>query len=100
MSTALAPVDKVMLPTRGGRMQCWSATTKDGEWDLVREENEGTTWTVRHRQTRTVVDSFVPTLTDCRAYVASGQAQEDLELIQAHERGKHETERSASCPRC
>lgn len=85
MTAALAPVDKTMLPTRGGRRQCWSAVTTDKAWGFAREEDGTTSWTVTHLPTRTVVDSFVPTLTDCRAYVASGQAQADLERIQAAE---------------
>lgn len=80
--TALAPVDKQMLPSRGGRRQCWAAQTKDGTWAFAREEDETTSWTVTHLPTRTVMDSCVGTLTDCRAYVATGQAQEDLERIQ------------------
>lgn len=100
MTSALAPVDKTMLPTRGGGRQCWSATTKDKVWDFTREDEPGTPWSVKHRPTGTVVDCYVGTLTDCRAYVASGQAEADLDRIQSHERGGHETERDRACPRC
>lgn len=91
MKTAvpLAPLgEKLMLPSRNGRLQCWSATTKDGQWAFAREEDETTSWTVTHLPTRTVVDSCVGTLTDCRAYVASGQAQADLERIRAASKGE------------
>lgn len=88
------------LPTRGGGTQCWSARTTDGIWGLDREDKSGTPWSVIHLPTEIVTDSYVGTLTDCRAYVASGQALADLELIQAHLRGEHETERDTSCPKC
>jgi hypothetical protein len=88
------------LPTRGGRLQCWGARTTDGVWDFEREDLPGTPWAVTHRPTETVVDRYVGTLDDCRAYVASGQAQADLDLIRAHELGGHENERSRSCPKC
>jgi hypothetical protein len=100
MTAALAPVDKTMLPSRGGRRQCWAATTKDKTWDLAREDEPGTPWSVTHRPTGIVADSHVGTLTDCRAYVASGQALADVERIQAHERGEHETDRDKECVRC
>jgi hypothetical protein len=76
-----------MLPTRGGRLQCWAAVTKDGEWGFAREEDCGTTWTVRHMPTKTVVAEFLGSLRQCRAYVGSGGAQEDLERIQAEAKG-------------
>jgi hypothetical protein len=100
MTTALAPVDKVMLPSRSGRRECWSAVTTDGTWSFGRQELPGTPWAVVHRPTGIVVDPWVGTLDDCRAYVASGEAQRDLERIQAHERGEHENERDKACPRC
>lgn len=96
----LAPVDKAMLPSRGGRRQCWSATTKDGTWGFAREEDRTTSWTVRHLPTGTVTAEYLGSLTDCRAYVASGQALADVERIQAHERAGHEDERDKRCPRC
>jgi hypothetical protein len=84
MTAPLAPLgDKTMLPTRGGKLQCWSATTKDGEWVFAREEDETTSWTVRSLPTKTVVAEFLGSLRQCRAYVGSGEAQEDLERIQA-----------------
>jgi hypothetical protein len=100
-SAILAPVDKTrMLPTRGGGTQCWSAVTKDGTWGLDREDEAGTPWSVTHLPTGIVADRYVGTLTDCRAYVASGQALADVERIQAHQRGGHKAERDTSCPKC
>jgi hypothetical protein len=100
-AAVLAPVDKTrMLPTRGGGVQCWSAKTKDGTWGMDREDEAGTPWSVTHLPTGIVVDRYVSTLTDCRAYVASGQAEADLGLIQAHERGEHEAGRDKACPKC
>ena len=97
----LAAVEKTrMLPTRGGGVQCWSAKTTDGTWGMDREDEPGTPWAVTHLPTGIVTDRYVGTLTDCRAYVASGQATADLELIQAHDRGEHESERNTSCPKC
>jgi hypothetical protein len=97
----LAPVDKTrMLPTRGGGVQCWGAKTKDGTWSMAREDEAGTPWSVTHLPTGIVVDRYVGTLTDCRAYVASGQARADLARIQAHQRGEHKTDRDKSCPKC
>jgi hypothetical protein len=89
-----------MLPSRSGRRECWSAVTTDKAWSFERQEMPGTPWAVVSAETGIVVDSCVGTLTDCRAYVASGQAQADLDLIRAHLLGKHENERSRSCPRC
>lgn len=100
MTSALAPVTKTMLPSRGGRPQCWSAVTKDKAWTFERQEVPGTPWVVIHLATGIVVDFCVGTLTDCRAYVASGQAQADLERILAHEHGEHDSERDEECPKC
>ena len=99
--TVLAPVEKTLfLPTRGGGRQCWAARTTDKDWGMNREDEAGTPWSVTHLPTGIVVDRYVPSLTDCRAYVASGQALADLEFIQAHERGEHEAERNTSCVKC
>jgi hypothetical protein len=72
-----------MLRTRGEKPQCWAAVTEDGEWGFAREEDETTSWTVKHLPTRTVVAEFLGSLRQCRAYVASGEAQADLEKILA-----------------
>jgi hypothetical protein len=97
----LAEVSKTrFLPTRGGSVQCWSAVTTDGLWGFDREDMPGTPWSVTHLPTGTVVDRYVGTLDDCRAYVASGEALADLERLRAHERGEHESERDRACVKC
>jgi len=99
-ATSLVPVEKTLvIPGRNG-METWAAKSDDGLWAFERQEMPGTPWAVIHIPTGIVVDPCVGTLRDCRAYVASGGAQEDLELIQAHERNEHNAERSRSCPRC
>jgi hypothetical protein len=96
----LAPVDKTRI-LRGRRgLETWGAQTKDGTWGMDREDEAGTPWSVTHLPTGIVVDRYVGTLTDCRAYVANGGAQADLARIQAHGRGEHEADRDNSCPRC
>ena len=96
----LADIGKILvLPGRRG-METWAAETSDGEWSFARLEDAGTTWQVTHKPTRTVVCECLSSLTDCRAYTASGGARADLELTQAHERGEHETERNKTCPKC
>jgi hypothetical protein len=83
----LAPVDKTRI-LRGRRgLETWGAQTKDGTWGMDRLEDTGTTWQVVHRATKTVVADFLGSLRQCRAYVGSGEAQEDLERIRAHEGG-------------
>jgi len=104
-SLALAPVEATrFLPrrTRSGhtRPEVWGAKTTDGTWAFDREDEPGTPWTVTHLPTMTVVDCYVSTLTDCRAYVASGQAEADLELLQAHGLGEHGKQRNPACGRC
>lgn len=93
-----------MLPrrTRSGQtgLECWAARTTDGIWKFERQETAGTPWAVIHAATGTVVDWYVGTLDDCRAYVASGAAEEDLERLQAHDRGEHEDQRDKECPKC
>lgn len=96
--TALAPVvQTVMLPTPRGT-QCWAAVTSDGRWLLERDESPGSPWAVTDKATQVQVN-LCGTLRDCRAYVASGGADEDLGLIQAHERGEHAM-RVRRCRRC
>jgi len=81
VTAALAPVSKTLLPSRGGRRQCWAATTTDGIWAFAREEDGTTSWTVRHLPTKTVVTGCLGSLRQCRAYVGSGEAREDLERM-------------------
>lgn len=92
MTTRLAPLKP--SPCR------WLKATADGEWLMERSEDERTTWLVAHLPERVIVADCLGSLGACRAYVASGQAQADLELTRAHERGEHENERDTSCARC
>lgn len=92
--TVLAPPSprQPKLPRLGKVWRGWTspgvyepvkAVTADGEW--LFERSEDGTWAAGHLPTKTVTDSRVGTLADCRAYVASGQAEADLELIQAQD---------------
>ena len=81
--THLAPVVKTrMLRGRRG-LECWGAQTTDGVWGMDRLEDTGTTWEVVNKPTETVVCDYLGSLRQCRAYVGSGEAQEDLDRIQA-----------------
>lgn len=103
----LAPIRKTVFAHRiiqrgtavTERRECWAAVTLDDKWDFERVEVPGTPWLVRHRLTGIVVDS-AGSLTDCRAYVASGGARKDLELIQAHQAGEHSAQRKPACVKC
>jgi hypothetical protein len=92
----LAPV----VPTRMLGGQCWGAETPDGEWGMDRLEDTGTTWQVVHKPTKTLVADFLGSLRQCRAYVGSGEAAEDLVRLLAHQRGEHKTGRDKACPAC
>jgi hypothetical protein len=84
--TVLAAVVKTrMLRTRAG-VQCWGAETPDGEWGMDRMEDTGTSWEVTHKPTRTAVCDYLGSLRQCRTYVGSGEALEDLKRIQAEDR--------------
>jgi hypothetical protein len=84
----LAPLGEVRrLPGRNGS-ETWFALTADGGWAFARNEDEGTTWSVGHVPTRTVVADFLGSLEQCRAYVASGEALADLERITAEAAAK------------
>lgn len=95
-TATLAPVVKTRVS--GGR--CWAAETPDGEWGMDCLEDRGTTWEVVNKPTKTVVAGFLGSLTQCRRYVGSGEAEEDLELLQAHDRGEHEGQPDGACPAC
>jgi hypothetical protein len=95
-NAALADV----VPTLMSGGQCWGARTRDGEWGMDRLEDKTTSWEVVYRPTSTVVADFLASLRQCRLYVGSGAAQQDLERLQAHERGEHEHERDGECERC
>jgi hypothetical protein len=74
----LAPVEK----TRTG------AKTLDGEWGMDRLEDTGTTWEVVHLPTKTVVAEFLSSVTQCRQYIGTGEAAQDLKRIQAAAKGE------------
>src|ERR1700735_2062427 len=81
--TPLAPINKTQV-LRGRRgMETWEAETTDGTWIMGRQEDIGTSWTVAHKPTGIVVAEFLTTLTECRAYIASGEADDDLTTVQA-----------------
>ena len=63
----------------------WLKATADGEWLMERSEDDGTTWLVAHRPERTIVADYLGSLRQCRVYVGSGEAQADLERIQAQD---------------
>lgn len=69
------------------------------EWGIEHEENNGTTWLVWHLATRITVADFLWSKRECRRYVASGEAQADLDLILAHRRGEH-AEINPDCREC
>jgi len=102
----LAPVVKTVFMQRRfrdgtTRRECWGAETTPGrDWAFERQEAPGTPWAVIHAETGTWVAGFMGSLAECRRYVGSGAAQEDLERLQAHERGGHEGERDWECPAC
>lgn len=68
----------------------WCRTTRDGIWVLAHEEDDTTSWTVGHLPTKTLVADFLSSLKQCRAYVGSGEAQADLERMQAEAAAKSE----------
>jgi hypothetical protein len=79
----LAPLGDVRrLPGRNG-LEVWFALTADKKWAMQRFEDDGTTWAVGDVATKTVVKEFLGSLEQCQAYIASGEAQEDFEHLQA-----------------
>jgi hypothetical protein len=75
-STATAPLAKLSPSS------CrWLKATADGEWMMTREEDDASTWVVAHLPERVIVADYMASLTECRAYVASGEAQADLERL-------------------
>ena len=89
---ALPPIRKtVMLPSfRSGRVECWEATTVDGEWTFVREESSGTPWLLFHEPSVRDGSYNLPvqmcgTLRACRQSVAQGWARQHLAAHKAEE---------------
>jgi len=97
----LTPVDiTARFPAfRSGRLENWSAASRDGVWKYERLEDAGTPWSVVHVPTGTE-GSWYGTLTAAREATANGSALEYVERIQAHQRGEHKTERDIRCGRC
>jgi len=86
-AASLADIVKTRV-LRGRRgLETWGAETTDGEWGMDRLEDAATTWEVAHKPTKTVVCDYLGSLRQCRIYVASGEARQDLERIQATEGG-------------
>lgn len=74
------------------------AVTADGEWLFARAADG--TWSAGHLPTKTELKAGLRDLAAARRYAGTGKARADLERVQAHQRGDHENEESASCPRC
>lgn len=84
----LAPLGYVKkIPGRNG-LEVWAALTADEQWMCERQDDDGTTWSVGHMPSKTVVTSCLGSLTQCRAYIASGEALADLERLQADGKGE------------
>lgn len=104
---ALAPIVKTQMHRRfirrgtalTEREECWAAETIDGVWKFGREDSPGTPWIIIHKASDETVH-LTGNLRACRAYVAAGHAQRDLERLQAHERGEHDAGRDSRCVRC
>jgi hypothetical protein len=107
MSSELAPIVKTVMHKRFIRRgtavtekaECWQAETTDGVWRFGREDSSGTPWLIIHKASGIMV-SMGGNLRSCRAYVAAGHAQKDLERLAAHERGEHDAARDSWCNRC
>ena len=107
MSNELAPIVKTVMHKRFIRRgtavtekaECWQAETTDGVWRFGREESSGTPWLIIHKASGEMVH-LTGNLRACRAYVATGAADEALERLQAHDRGEHSAARDSWCGRC
>ena len=93
--TVLPPASKPkpsLAPLKPSRCR-WYRVTSDEVWAFERLEDTGTTWTAAHLPSKTIVCDYLGSLGQCRAYVGSGEAAEDLKQIQeqaAAEQGRHE----------
>lgn len=96
----LTPVDiTARYPSfRTGRLENWSAVSRDAIWRFERFEIAGTPWITVHVPTGTE-GPWHGTLTAARAATADGSALEYVERLLAHDRGEH-VERSPACGRC
>ena len=84
---------------RTGRLEAWSAKSRDGVWAYERIEDTGTLWDAIHLPTG-LSGGLYGTLSAARAATADGTALAYVERIQAHERGEHKDERDIRCGRC
>jgi hypothetical protein len=74
------------------------AVTADGAWLFVRAEDG--TWAAGHLPTETEVRGPLRSLAACRAYVGSGEAWADLEVLLAHKQGGHRENPAEGCREC
>jgi hypothetical protein len=97
----LTPVDiTARFPSfNGGRLETWSAVSRDGMFKYERIEDTGTPWIWIHVPTGTD-GPYYGTLPAARAATADGSALAYVQRILAHQRGEHEAERNVSCGRC
>lgn len=97
----LTPVDiTARFPSfRTGRLETWSAKSRDGLWTYERIEDTGTPWEITHAPTGISTD-WHGTLGAARAATANGSALAYVKRIQAHERGEHSATRDPMCRRC
>ena len=97
----LTPVDiTARFPSfRTGRLETWSAKSRDGLWTYERLEITGTPWAVIHVPTG-IEGDWHGTLTAAREATANGSALAYIERIQAHDRGEHDGNRDSWCRRC
>jgi hypothetical protein len=92
MTTTALPVGAALDPTRPEHGTWERAGTFDFEiWP------EG--WAVCHTSSDTIL-AFCGSPGECRSYVASGEAQADLDRMLAHRRGEHAGQRQQMCGRC
>jgi hypothetical protein len=96
----LTPVDITSrFPSfRSGRLETWSAKSRDGLWAYERIEDTGTPWEITHVPSGLCTDWY-GTLSAARAATANGSALADIERQQAHDRGEH-AERVLFCRSC
>jgi hypothetical protein len=65
MTTTTAPkhIERLYRTTRSGRRSCWTVIV-DGVWRVERDEDRGTTWSVKHLPTGIIL----PTLSGGRVW--------------------------------
>jgi hypothetical protein len=96
----LTPVDiTARFPSfRSGRLENWSAKSRDGVWTFERLEISGSPWEPTHVPTGVAADWY-GTLTAAREATANGVALASVERQLAHQRGEH-AERNPRCVKC